>query len=193
MIPGSCSAPLREPRAQLIGGVVEAVGIEPTSGNPQPQASTPISGLSYVSLALQPSIRQEDREASLNVLAPPLRPGSEPATGVWRPFPDPVGPIRRTLAGVRPPELAGCWQLYRSLYLTRGEKPRDAAWTSLIPVETFRPLVRSLIFKSTTARAALRARPCPSHDAPRAPAAPRACRGASSPGPAPPRASRGRS
>ena len=62
--------------------LVEAVGIEPTSGNPQPQASTSIAGLSYCSLALRPSIRQEDREASLNVLAPPLRPGSEPATGV---------------------------------------------------------------------------------------------------------------
>jgi hypothetical protein len=65
----------------------------------------------------------------------------EPASGVWRPFPNPDGSIRRALAGVRPPELAECWQLYRSLYLTRGEKPRDAAWTSLIPVETCRPLL----------------------------------------------------
>src|SRR5262245_60094516 len=32
-------------------GMVEAVGIEPTSGNPQPQASTPIAGLLYYSLA----------------------------------------------------------------------------------------------------------------------------------------------
>ena len=30
--------------------MVEAVGIEPTSGNPQPQASTSIAGLSYGSL-----------------------------------------------------------------------------------------------------------------------------------------------
>src|SRR5205807_1083255 len=29
--------------------------------------------------------------------------------------------------------------------LTRGEKPRDAAWTSLIPVETCRPHLRRLI------------------------------------------------
>jgi len=77
--------------------MVEAVGIEPTSGNPQPQASTSIAGLSYDSLALRPSIRQEDRGASLKVLALPLRPGSEPAPGIWRPFPDPVDPIRRTL------------------------------------------------------------------------------------------------
>jgi len=41
--------------------VVEAVGIEPTSGNPQPQASTSIAGLSYDSLALRSSIRQEGR------------------------------------------------------------------------------------------------------------------------------------
>jgi len=51
---------------------VEAVGIEPTSGNPQPQASTSIAGLSYCALALRPSIRQEDRGASLICLAPPL-------------------------------------------------------------------------------------------------------------------------
>ena len=62
--------------------MVEAVGIEPTSGNPQPQASTSIAGLSYSALALQPSIRQEDREASLICLAPPLRRRLEPATRV---------------------------------------------------------------------------------------------------------------
>src|SRR2546423_575825 len=59
--------------------MVEAVGIEPTSGNPQPQASTSIAGLSYCSLALRPSIRQEDRGASLICLALPLRRSSEPA------------------------------------------------------------------------------------------------------------------
>jgi len=52
--------------------LVEAVGIEPTSGNPQPQASTPISGLSCCFLALRPSSRQEDREASLIYLGLPL-------------------------------------------------------------------------------------------------------------------------
>ena len=41
--------------------MVEAVGIEPTSGNPQPQASTSIAGLSYDSLARRSSIRQEGR------------------------------------------------------------------------------------------------------------------------------------
>src|SRR5437867_10694138 len=85
--------------------------------------------------------RQDRRGTSLNCLAPPLRPGSEPASSVWRPFPIPDGSDRRALTGVRPPELAGCRQLYRSLYLTRGEKPRDAAWASLIPVETCRPLL----------------------------------------------------
>ena len=62
--------------------MVEAVGIEPTSGNPQPQASTSIAGLSCCSLALQPSIRQEDRGASLVSLAPPLRQELEPAARV---------------------------------------------------------------------------------------------------------------
>jgi hypothetical protein len=62
--------------------VVEAVGIEPTSGNPQPQASTSIAGLSYCSLAFRPSIRQEDREASLMFLALPLRQSSGPVTGI---------------------------------------------------------------------------------------------------------------
>ena len=62
--------------------MVEAVGIEPTSEDPQPQASTPMSGLLYGSLALQPSIRQEDRGASLIYLARPLRQGFEPATGI---------------------------------------------------------------------------------------------------------------
>src|SRR5881296_636840 len=62
--------------------LVEAVGIEPTSGNPQPQASTSIAGLSYCALALRPSIRQEDRGASLICLAPPLRRRLEPATRV---------------------------------------------------------------------------------------------------------------
>jgi len=71
--------------------MVEAVGIEPTSGNPQPQASTSIAGLSYSALALQPSIRQEDREASLICLAPPLRQRLEPATRVWCRFPGPDG------------------------------------------------------------------------------------------------------
>ena len=64
------------------GEMVEAVGIEPTSGNPQPQASTSIAGLSYDSLALRSSIRQEGREASLIFLAHPLRPSSEPATRI---------------------------------------------------------------------------------------------------------------
>src|SRR2546427_1546047 len=41
----------------------------------------------------------------------------------------------------RRPGLADCRQLCRSHLLTRGEKPRDAAWTSLIPVETCRPLL----------------------------------------------------
>ena len=59
--------------------VVEAVVIEPTSGNPQPQASTSIVGLPYDSLALRISSRQEVRGASLVFLAPPPRPGSEPA------------------------------------------------------------------------------------------------------------------
>ena len=62
--------------------VVEAVGIEPTSGNPQPQASTSIAGLSCCSLAPRSSSRQEGRGASLIFLAPPLRRGSEPATGI---------------------------------------------------------------------------------------------------------------
>src|SRR5206468_3870359 len=57
---------------------------------------------------------------------------------------------RRTLAGVRPPGLAVCWQLYRSLLLTRGEKPRDAAWTSLIPVEACRPLNHWIFRKYST-------------------------------------------
>src|SRR5204862_8240545 len=95
---------------------------------------------------------QDHRGTSLNSLAPPLRPGLGPASGVCRPFPNPDGSIRRALTGVRPPELAGCRQLYRSLYLTRGEKPRDAAWTSLIPVETCRPLLSNTIFGLLTAR-----------------------------------------
>src|SRR5260370_32041215 len=68
------------PRQRYV--LVEAVGIEPTSGNPQPQASTSIAGLSYCALALQPSIRQEDRRASLIWLAPPLERTLEPATKV---------------------------------------------------------------------------------------------------------------
>src|SRR5439155_24775064 len=44
------------------------------------------------------------------------------------------------LAVVRPPGLAVCWQLEGAHLLTRGEQPRDAAWTSLIPVEACRPL-----------------------------------------------------
>jgi hypothetical protein len=63
-------------------GMVEAVGIEPTSGNPQPQASTPIAGLLYCSLVPRPSSQQEDLGTSLINLAPPLRPGSEPATRI---------------------------------------------------------------------------------------------------------------
>ena len=62
--------------------MVEAVGIEPTSGNPQPQASTPLAGLSYDSLAPRSSSRQEGHGASLIGLARPLRQGSEPATGI---------------------------------------------------------------------------------------------------------------
>jgi hypothetical protein len=68
-------------RFELIA-MVEAVGIEPTSENPQPQASTSISGLSYGSLAPRSSIRQEGRGASLIYLALPLRPGSGPATRI---------------------------------------------------------------------------------------------------------------
>ena len=68
-------------RFELVA-LVEAVGIEPTSGNPQPQASTSIAGLSYGSLAPRSSIRQEGRGASLMYLALPLRPGSGPATRV---------------------------------------------------------------------------------------------------------------
>jgi hypothetical protein len=68
-------------RFELVA-MVEAVGIEPTSENPQPQASTSISGLSYGSLALRSSIRQEGRGASLIYLALPLRPGSGPATRI---------------------------------------------------------------------------------------------------------------
>jgi CheY-like chemotaxis protein len=79
-------AVLRWYRLPRVDGVpvmlVEAVGIEPTSGNPQPQASTSIAGLSYCALALRPSIRQEDRGASLICLAPPLRRRLEPATRV---------------------------------------------------------------------------------------------------------------
>src|SRR5262245_50244803 len=72
----------RLPRWTTSVVLVEAVGIEPTSGNPQPQASTPIADLSYGSLAPRPSGRQDDREASLIVLALPLRQGSEPATRI---------------------------------------------------------------------------------------------------------------
>src|SRR3989442_2839591 len=71
----------RLPRADdVLLMLVEAVGIEPTSGNPQPQASTSIAGLSYCALALRPSIRQEDRGANRICLAPPLRRRFEPAT-----------------------------------------------------------------------------------------------------------------
>jgi hypothetical protein len=62
--------------------LVEAVGIEPTSGNPQPQASTPISGLSYDSLVPRSSSRQEGRGASLICLALPLRRSPGPATRI---------------------------------------------------------------------------------------------------------------
>ena len=62
--------------------LVEAVGIEPTSENPQPQASTSLAGLSYGSLAPRSSIRQEGRGASLIFLALPLRPGSGPASRI---------------------------------------------------------------------------------------------------------------
>src|SRR5881398_1567834 len=133
--------------------------------------------------------RQDRRRTSLKCLAPPLRPGLGPATRIWRPFPNPDGPIRRALTGVRPPELAECRQLYRSHLLTRGEKPRDAAWTSLIPVETCRPPVRrgtaerTSLYRVggevTSARCGRRARPCPSRGAPRARAARPACRAAS--------------
>ena len=74
---------IQDPEGRLeVIEMVEAVGIEPTSGNPQPQASTPISGLSYFSLALRSSIRQEGREASLICLALPLRRSSGPATRI---------------------------------------------------------------------------------------------------------------
>ena len=73
---------IESPENGSTGELVEAVGIEPTSEDPRPQASTSMSGLLYDSLALRPSIRQEDRGASLKVLALPLRPGSEPAPGI---------------------------------------------------------------------------------------------------------------
>jgi hypothetical protein len=41
-----------------------------------------MSGLLYCSLALRPSIRQEDREASLIYLARPLRQSFGPATRI---------------------------------------------------------------------------------------------------------------
>jgi hypothetical protein len=62
--------------------MVEAVGIEPTSEDPRPQASTPMSGLLDCSLAPWPSSRQVDLGASLMYLARPLRQGFEPATGI---------------------------------------------------------------------------------------------------------------
>ena len=62
--------------------MVEAVGIEPTSEDPQPQASTPMSGLLYGYLALGSSSRQVDRRASLIYLARPLRQSFGPATGI---------------------------------------------------------------------------------------------------------------
>jgi len=79
---------------------VEAVGIEPTSEDPQPQASTSVSGLSCCSLALRLSSRQEDRGASLIYLGLPLRRSSGPATRIWCRFPGPVGPTWPTLAVV---------------------------------------------------------------------------------------------
>ena len=77
--------PAREARGEDPAGakkLVEAVGIEPTSGNPQPQASTSVSGLSCCSLALRLSSRQEDRGASLIYLGLPLRRSSGPATRI---------------------------------------------------------------------------------------------------------------
>ena len=62
--------------------MVEAVGIEPTSEDPQPQASTPMSGLLYCSLAPRSSSRQVDLGASLIYLARPLRQGFEPVSGI---------------------------------------------------------------------------------------------------------------
>src|SRR5260370_734403 len=56
----------------------------------------------------------------------------------------PVDPIRRRLAGVRPPELAECRQLYPCPQFYEERAPRDAACASLIPVETSRPLLRPL-------------------------------------------------
>src|SRR5438094_10411493 len=103
--------------------MVEAVGIEPTSGNPQPQASTSISGLSYVSLALRLSNRQEDRGASLIYLALPLRRSSGPATRISCRFPGPDGSTWPTLAVVRRLGLAGCRPIFRSHLLTGGLKP----------------------------------------------------------------------
>jgi len=79
---------------------VEAVGIEPTSGNPQPQASTSVSGLSYGSLVLRSSIRQEGRGTSLIYLGLPLRRSSGPATRIWCRFPGPDGSTWPTLAVV---------------------------------------------------------------------------------------------
>jgi len=79
---GACSGGRHHVQLQTGVELVEAVGIEPTSGNPQPQASTSIAGLSCCSLALRSSIRQEGREASLIYLALPLRPSSEPATRI---------------------------------------------------------------------------------------------------------------
>src|SRR5581483_4316343 len=87
--------------------------------------------------------------------------------------------MRPTLTVVRPPGLAECRQLYRSHLLTRGEKPRDAAWTSLIPVETCRPLLLpDRLVAVTTDRDAPPAPPCPSRDGLRAHGSPSACRGA---------------
>src|SRR5207249_10267002 len=94
----------------------------------------------------------------------------------------PDGSIRRTLTGVKPPGLAECPQLYRYLLLTRGEKPRDAAWTSLIPVEACRPPSDdSIVHKcSTTTRRVARHGPsCASPCEPPVRAERPACRGAS--------------
>jgi len=85
--------------------MVEAVGIEPTSGNPQPQASTSVSGLSSFYLVPGVSSRQEALGTSLIYLAPSLRPGTEPALRIWRRFPRPAGATWPTLADVRPPGL----------------------------------------------------------------------------------------
>jgi hypothetical protein len=65
------------PEAFELVVLVEAVGIEPTSGNPQPQASTPIAGLLYgLSSRGTPIGRITARPASLSRSCPEARFGA---------------------------------------------------------------------------------------------------------------------